>query len=291
MTLTNESKIVTDQKNNPTVDVFTGMNFITEKPTLQFVINYIKTSNIDEQTKNKIDGYVLYFQSLGKTDEEIVDMILTVAGGDINATYEGNLIKLGVCDESSPSSISFYPVDFASKDKIIEFINRYNDTVKAEGNEHLVIKYTDYIGLLLSSISDVIDAISYVLFAFVAISLVVSSIMIGIITYISVLERIKEIGVLRSVGASTLDISRVFNAETAIIGFTSGTLGIIISLILLIPINLIIDLLADIGNVAKLPVGGAIILIVISVVLSMIAGIIPSMIAAKKNPVECLRSE
>lgn len=291
MKLTNEAKIVDEQKNNPNVDIFTGMNFVTEKLSLENLINLINNSEITDEQKMQVLGYISSLQVAGKSEREIVDMILTLVGGDANSTYEGNLRKLGVCDEDNPNSISFYPVDFASKDKIVEFIDRYNDTVKAEGNDHLVIKYTDYIGLLLSSISDVIDAISYVLFAFVAISLVVSSIMIGIITYISVLERIKEIGVLRSVGASKLDISRVFNAETAIIGFTSGTMGILITLLLLIPINLIIDALADISSVAKLPTSGALILILISVILSLIAGIIPSMIAAKKNPVECLRSE
>ena len=166
-----------------------------------------------------------------------LDKILSYSGITIG-TYEGNLTKLGVGSFDKPKTISIYPLNFSSKDEIVRIIEEYNKKVTSDGRTDLVIEYTDYIGILMSSISDVIDAVSYVLFAFVAISLAVPSIMIGIITYISVLERIKEIGVLRSVGASKLDISRVFNAETIIIGFSSGVLGILITLLLLIPINI-----------------------------------------------------
>lgn len=154
-----------------------------------------------------------------------------------------------------------------------------------------MINYTDYVGLIMSSVSTIINTISYVLIAFVAISLVVSSIMIGIITYISVLERTKEIGILRSIGASKRDISRVFNAETLIIGFVSGMLGILVTVLLCIPVNLIIKALSDIADVAQLPLGGGILLVAISMFLTFIAGLIPSRIAAKKDPVVALRTE
>ena len=160
-----------------------------------------------------------------------------------------------------------------------------------DGREEDVISYTDYVALMMSSISTIIDVISYVLIAFVSISLVVSSIMIGIITYISVLERTKEIGILRAVGASKKDISRVFNAETVIVGFTSGAIGILATLLICIPANIIIKHLTDISNLARLPVEGGIALVIISMVLTMIAGLIPSNLAAKKDPVEALRNE
>ena len=187
--------------------------------------------------------------------------------------------------------IRIYPIDFESKEKIIDMIDRYNDMVKANGEEDKEISYTDMVGTMMSSISTIINSISYVLMAFVAISLVVSSIMIGIITYISVLERTKEIGVLRSIGASKKDISRVFNAETIIIGFVAGMIGIGVTIILNIPINAIIHHLAGLTGVAKLPLYGGIILVIISVLLTMIGGLIPSRVASKKDPVEALRSE
>ena len=163
--------------------------------------------------------------------------------------------------------------------------------MKANGNEKSAIKYTDYIGLLLSSVTKIVNIISYVLISFVAISLVVSSIMIGIITYISVLERTKEIGILRAIGASKRDISRVFNAETLIVGFVSGALGIGITVLLNIPINMIIEHLTGIAHVSQLPFNGAIILVAISMVLTLIAGLIPSKIASRKDPVVALRTE
>ena len=207
------------------------------------------------------------------------------------SSYEEALALLGVADITTPQSIYIYPKDFESKDIISEEISRYNESKAAEGKEDSAIKYTDYIGLLLSSVSTIIDIISYVLIAFVAISLVVSSIMIGIITYISVLERTKEIGILRAIGASKKDISRVFNAETLIVGFVSGALGIGSTVLLTIPINAIISHLTSLPEVAKLPMDGAIILVVISMVLTLISGLIPSRIASRKDPVEALRTE
>ena len=204
-------------------------------------------------------------------------------------TYEMALSSLGIVDIDTPSTINIYPKDFKSKDKIVEFINEYND--KQKDNEALTISYTDYVAILMNSVTTIIDVISYVLIAFVSISLVVSSIMIGIITYISVLERTKEIGILRAIGARKKDIRRVFNAETFIIGLASGVLGILITVLLNIPINIIINKLSGINNVSILPISGAIILILISVVLTIIAGLIPSSIASKKDPVIALRTE
>ena len=206
-------------------------------------------------------------------------------------TCDDVLSRLGYADENRPSSISIYTDTFEKKDILTGLIAEYNETCVAEGREDDVISYTDYVALMMSSISTIINVISYVLIAFVSISLVVSSIMIGIITYISVLERTKEIGILRAIGASKKDISRVFNAETLIIGFTAGAFGIIITLLLCIPANMIIHALTDITRLAKLPAVGGIALVCISMVLTTIAGLVPSAIAAKKDPVESLRSE
>ncbi len=275
---TNESEIVKKQKENPNVNVFNGVLFMDDDIEMVDVYEWIDTLEPTERTEMQ-----LYLAQYG--EEKLIELLKSQ-----NASYEGNLRKLSSVDLNDPQTISFYPVDFESKEYLEEFIKRYNEEAVEidEGNE---IRYTDYIGILLSSVSTIIDAISYVLIAFVAISLVVSSIMIGVITYISVLERIKEIGILRSIGASKKDISRVFNAETVIIGFTSGVLGIALTIVLCIPINLIINTLADIGNIAKLPVVGGIVLVFVSVLLTFIAGLIPSRIAANKDPVEALRSE
>lgn len=212
---------------------------------------------------------------------------LANSGKYSNSNYDNNMKTLGYSVVEDPDSINIYPVDFASKEKIIDIIDDYNDSVGEEDK----IEYTDYVGLMMSSITSIINAISYVLIAFVAISLVVSSIMIGIITYISVLERTKEIGILRSIGASKRDISRVFNAETVIVGFVAGALGIIISYLLTIPINMIISHLTDVPIRASIPVSAAVILIAISVCLTLIAGLFPSRVAAKKDPVIALRTE
>ena len=204
-----------------------------------------------------------------------------------SATLEGNLEKMGVADLDKPSAINIYPVDFESKEEIVAKIEEYNGS-RPEADK---IQYTDYISIMMSSVTTIINAISYILIAFVAISLIVSSIMIGIITYISVLERTKEIGILRSIGASKRDISRVFNAETLIVGFAAGIIGIGITLLLTIPVNVIIHAYTGISGMAALPWLGAIILVAISMFLTFVAGLIPSRFAAKKDPVEALRSE
>lgn len=205
-----------------------------------------------------------------------------------DSTYEQNLTTLGVISKDTPSSINIYTATFEAKDMVAEAIAKYNERV----DEKDEINYTDYVGLMMSSITTIINVISYVLIAFVAISLVVSSIMIGIITYISVLERTKEIGILRAIGASKRDVSRVFNAETLVIGFTAGVIGIATTLLLCIPANAIIRSLSGIVNIgAELPAVAAVVLVAISMGLTFIAGLIPSGIAAKKDPVEALRSE
>ncbi len=224
-------------------------------------------------------------------DEETFALIEETLYGLVptkDATYESNLKLLGDAEQADPASIHFYAKDFASKEMIEDFIKEYNDSVE----EDQQIEYTDLVGILMSSISIIIDVISYVLIAFVSISLVVSSIMIGIITYISVLERTKEIGILRSIGASKKDISRVFNAETLIVGFIAGMIGILSTVLLCLPINAIIHALSGVEGVrASLPVVAAIVLVAISMLLTFIAGLIPSRLASKKDPVEALRSE
>lgn len=208
-----------------------------------------------------------------------------------DSTYDENLELLGYGSKLSPTSVSIYAKTFEDKDMISEIISEYNRQCSEGGHEEDIINYTDYVALMMSSISTIINVISYVLIAFVSISLVVSSIMIGIITYISVLERTKEIGILRAIGASKRDISRVFNAETLIVGLTSGIIGIGVTLLLCIPANMIIKHLTDISNLARLPVAGGVALILISMALTTVAGLIPSNLAAKKDPVEALRSE
>lgn len=203
-------------------------------------------------------------------------------------SFENNLNTLGVSDLDEPSSILFYAKGFDEKEALVEILDEYNASRKTDSEK---IQYTDYVGLMMSSITTIINSISYVLIAFVTISLIVSSIMIGIITYISVLERTKEIGILRSIGASKRDISRVFNAETLIVGFTSGIIGIAVTVLLDIPITMIIKSLTDLDIVAMLPLGGGIILVIISMLLTLIAGLIPSRMAAKRDPVVALRSE
>ena len=268
----NNSDIVKEQKENKDVNVITGLKFSDKEFNIEDLSNEQK----------------MYLQSL--SPEELTDIISNFRE-QAEATYDSVLVKLGAVDLNKPSGIDIYAKDFEAKEKIKEIIDNYNDTKKQEDNEEDVINYTDLVGMLMSSVTSIVDMISYVLIAFVSISLVVSSIMIGIITYISVLERTKEIGILRAIGASKKDISRVFNAETLIVGLVAGLLGILVTLLLNIPINMIIKTLADVDNLTRLPFGGAIILIIISVILTMIAGLIPSRIASKKDPVEALRSE
>lgn len=206
-------------------------------------------------------------------------------------SFDGNMLKFGYADENKPSSIAIYASSFENKDYIESFIAGYNEKVESEGNTKDKISYTDYTGMMMSSITTIINAVSYVLIGFVSVSLIVSSIMIGIITYISVLERIKEIGVLRALGASKKDVARVFNAETLIIGLAAGLIGIAVTILLNIPVSAIIYSLAGIKNVAVLPWQGGLILVAISMLLTFIAGLIPSRIASKKDPVVALRSE
>jgi putative ABC transport system permease protein len=213
-----------------------------------------------------------------------------MASQTTTATYDGNLALLNAIDLETPTEIRLYPIDFASKEEVVRIIDEYNDRMVAEGKEGRVIQYTDYVGTLMSSVTTIVDVISYVLIAFVSISLVVSSIMIGIITYISVLERTKEIGILRAMGASKKDISRVFTAETFIIGVCAGALGVLVTWGLTFPINAVIRYLTGIQAAAILPWQGAVILVIISMILTMIAGFIPSRMAAKKDPVVALRN-
>ncbi|MBQ2835425.1 MAG: ABC transporter ATP-binding protein/permease [Clostridia bacterium] len=271
----NESEIVKEQKANPEINVFTGIGFPENKDT---EFDFSQLSN--EQK--------MYMASLSQ--QELAELMQTYTA-NAKATYDTNLTKLGVVDLNKPSIINIYPKDFDSKEMISNIITDYNNKQSDEGKEENVINYTDIVGIMMSSVSTIIDVISYVLIAFVGISLVVSSIMIGIITYISVLERTKEIGILRSIGASKKDISRVFNAETLIVGLVAGLIGIGTTVLLNIPINMIIKSIVGISNISKLPFAGGTILVVISVVLTMIAGLIPAKFAAKRDPVEALRSE
>ncbi len=284
----NDSEIVKAQKNNPETNVFTGKPFNSDISDMNYeqLIAYISTLPENEQTEYQ--AYIAQMQSAGLDNEQIAERFKSAMESKSDAdTYDGNLTKMGVSDLNKPSGINIYPKDFEAKETISELISDYNSS--AADNEK--ITYTDYIGLMLSSVTTIINAISYILIAFVSISLIVSSIMIGIITYISVLERTKEIGILRAMGASKRDVSRVFNAETLIVGFTAGAIGIIVTLLLLIPINAIIGAITDISGLAVLPVGGAVLLIAISMLLTLVAGLFPSRVAAKKDPVTALRSE
>ncbi|MFT3889156.1 MAG: ABC transporter ATP-binding protein/permease [Arachnia sp.] len=227
---------------------------------------------------------------MNRNKEELTQLLVSMASKQ-TASYEGNLRKLGWADFANPSRIDIYPVDFEAKAQVTSILDGYNDQMRATGHEDSVITYTDLVGALMSSVTDIINMISYVLIAFVAISLVVSSIMIGVITYISVLERKKEIGILRSIGASKRDIRRVFNAETLIVGFVAGALGVGITFLLTIPANIIVYSNFDVANIAQLPWQAAGILILISMALTALAGLIPATAASRADPVEALRSE
>ncbi|MGM9834798.1 MAG: ATP-binding cassette domain-containing protein [Bacilli bacterium] len=266
---TNEHKIVKQQLANPEINVFTNTKFTS---TEEFDI-----ASLTPAQK----------QSLQKMSQKELEKYISSYAENANSTYENNLSKLGVANLESPDSINIYPKDFDSKEEITKIIDKYNE----DKDENEQITYTDVVGIMMSSVSTIINVISSVLIAFVAISLVVSSIMIAIITYISVIERTKEIGILRAMGASKKDISRVFNAETLIEGLCAGVLGIVVTLLINIPANIVIKKITDISNLSKLPVNGAVILIVISIMLTVIAGFIPAKIASKKDPVEALRTE
>ena len=273
---TNESQIVKEQKEDETINVFTGLEFSESS----------KDKTIDYSTLSAEQK--AYISSL--SSEELAQLMSAYAQNS-EATYESNLQTLGVVDKESPAMVNIYPKDFEAKEAIKQEIENYNKKWQDEGKEENVITYSDLVGTLMSSVTAIVDIISYVLIAFVAISLVVSSIMIGIITYISVLERIKEIGILRAIGASKKDISRVFRAETFIEGVLAGVIGIGATVLLNIPINVIIKSITGVSGISVLPVNGAIILIAISMVLTVISGSIPAKMAAKKDPVEALRTE
>lgn len=266
----NSSKIVKEQKDNPKINILTNMKY---NPNGEFNINNLSASQ------------KAYIASL--SPEDLADLI-TKYKEEASSTYESTLRKLGAVNFDEPSRINMYAKDFNSKDMLKNKIADYNSKQEIEADK---IDYSDLVGILMSSVTSIVDIISYVLISFVSISLVVSSIMIGIITYISVLERTKEIGILRSIGASKKDISRVFNAETLIVGFASGLIGIGVTVLLNIPISKIIESLTNAGTLCKLPFLGGVILVAISTVLTIIAGLIPAKMASKKDPVEALRME
>ena len=308
---TAQSAVVTAQKASPDRCVITGLNFSPddEAQKMADAMTYIRSLGISD--KAKLYKTIMMKQAMtnpgimaelnGKSETELAAMmevylempddkvLLDIYDTYVSAgTYEENMDRFGVVDYGEPSSINIYVDSFEAKDAISGCISRYNEGVSEEDR----IVYTDAIALLMSSVTTIVDVISYVLIAFVSVSLVVSSIMIGIITYISVLERTKEIGILRAIGASKKNISQVFNAETFIIGLCSGLLGVGVTLLLHIPVNAIIHKLSDIQDVnAVLPAGAAVILVVLSVILTLIGGLIPSRLAAKKDPVIALRSE
>ena len=297
----NNTEAVRAQRANRDIDIFTGTKFdagkfkITEK-NHQYYLNgeAITTDNVIDLIKDYVPAQYLSMMkaSLKKMSNaqlqrmipQVMDQYSSLMS---SSTYEDNLSALGAGDKNKPTQILIYAKDFESKERIADEIEAYNTKV----GEDKSIQYTDYIGTMLSGVSRIVNIVSYVLIAFVAISLVVSSIMIGIITYISVLERTKEIGILRAIGASKKDISNVFNAETFIVGFFAGMIGILTTVLLDIPINMIIAHLSGIHGVAKLPILGAVALVIISVFLTFIAGLIPSKMAAKKDPVIALRTE
>ncbi len=285
----NSSPIVLEQKAHPDTDIFTGLPFAPQELKEIYTQEELNAfcMTLPEEKQAEINGYFSQLLAAGYDETTAATQLMHSILSSSQATYDGNLARLGVSDPDDPSAILLYPKDFESKDQISGIIASYNQGKEEE--EKLV--YTDYIGLMISSITTIINAVSYILIAFVSVSLVVSSIMIGIITYISVLERTREIGVLRSIGASKRDISRVFNAETLTIGLAAGLFGIGMTILMLIPINGIIQSLTDLTNVAVLPTEGGIILILISMLLTFIAGLIPARIASKKDPVIALRSE
>ena len=265
----NETDIVKEQLANQEINVFTGNKF---------------TSNSTFDMNSLSQEQLIALQNMS---QEEMTLFMKNYSENMTASYDENIKKLGIAEIDNPDTISIYPKDFDSKEEIVKIIKKYNKGKKKSQQ----IEYTDIVGIMMSSVQTIVNVISAVLIAFVAISLIVSSIMIAIITYISVIERTKEIGILRAMGASKKDISRVFNAETLIEGLCAGVMGILVTLIINIPANIIIKKAVNISNIAKLPLNGAIILIVISILLTVIAGSIPSKIASKKDPVEALRSE
>lgn len=270
----NDAQIVKEQKENKDVNVFSCLKFPTDEDT----------STMENLTAEQR-------MAMSKLSSEEIAKMMETYSANKDASYEKNLQKLGAVDIDTPTSISIYPKDFESKDKISSAIEEYNQKQRDDGKEENTISYTDIVGTMMKSVSQIINTISYVLIAFVAISLIVSSIMIGIITYISVLERTKEIGILRAIGASKKDISRVFNAETLIIGLISGLIGIGITVLLTLPINSMIYAVTGVRVVTAVPFKAGVVLVLISMFLTIIAGLIPAKIASKKDPVIALRTE
>ncbi len=275
----NGSQIVKQQLADPTRSVLTGMKFATGEVTMETVKAYIAL--LPEEQRALFEMYLSQM-----SEEQLLKMFSDLVKGGV--TYEDVCETLGIVDYDSPSVINIYASTFEAKDKIADIIAEYNAEHEEDGK---AIKYTDYVALIMSSVSNIVRFVSYALIVFVSISLVVSSIMIGVITYISVLERTKEIGILRAMGARKRDISRVFNAETLIIGLVSGVMGILVTLLLILPLNAIIRSLSGIAHIALLPVAGAVTLVIISMALTLVAGLIPARIASRKDPVIALRTE
>ena len=280
-----KTDVLKAQMDNPDTDIFTGMPFSDGK---ELTADDVDMDSVMQQLM--ASGQVteeMQAQMASMTKEQLFEMLKGYGFfQESTSTYEDNMSKLGYAELAKPASINLYCAEFADKDEITKLIDKYNGDYPDKE-----ITYTDYIGIMLSSVTKIINAITYVLIAFVAISLIVSSIMIGIITYISVLERTKEIGILRSIGASKKDISRVFNAETFIIGLFSGLIGIGVTVLINIPISKVIESYINVAGVSALPWKGGVILVIISVILTLIGGLIPSRLAAKKDPVIALRSE
>ena len=284
------SEIVQEQLATPDTDVFTGQPFSAVEQDALSLLDSMEVEDFMEMLEDKglipagmIPEEYRIFLTKDLLKQFVGEGVMMISGN----TLEANLEKMGVSNPDKPASVLIYPKDFESKNRITAKIEAYN----AQVGEDRAVSYTDYVGLLMDSVTTIVNAISYVLVAFVAISLVVSSIMIGIITYISVLERTKEIGILRSIGASRRDVSRVFNAETLIIGFSAGVIGILVTLGLTVIANIVLTNLTGIPDIAALPPVAGVILVGISMLLTLIAGIIPSRIASRKDPVVALRTE
>ena len=285
------SPAVQAQEATPGTDIFTGLPFEENTVSLSMDAIELMIGQMPSDQATQLTEYIDGLRADGMSDEDIAAAFSEqMAAQTDNATYEGNLEILGKASLDDPSSISIYPVDFEAKEEVDQLIDDYNEQIRQDG-EGTEIQYTDIVGMLMSSVTTIVNALTYILIAFVAISLVVSSIMIGIITYISVLERTKEIGILRAIGASKKDVSRIFTAETFIIGLVSGVLGIVVTVLLDIPVNAIIYQVAGVENLAAVPLGAGVVLVLISVGLSFLAGLAPSRMAAKKDPVTALRTE
>ena len=286
------SDVVAAQKADPGTDIFTGYPFSdTASATMSLDEIESMIGMMGGEQATQAQAYIDQMRAQGSSDEEIAAAFSKLMSSQTDdATYDGNLEKLGAASLDDPSVIQIYPVDFKAKEQIDTLIDDYNKDIKAAG-EGSEIQYTDIVGTLMSSVTSIVNSLTYILIAFVAISLVVSSIMIGIITYISVLERTKEIGILRAIGASKRDVSRIFTAETFITGLVSGLLGVGITVLLDFPVNWIIEAVAGVRNLAAVPAGAGAVLVLISVALALAAGLAPSRMAAKKDPVTALRTE